>query len=268
MVNYVACGAHACALHDALNVLWICSELYVYSERARRHTRTHTCARAHAHTHTCARAHTRTYIPPTLLTSSFPLFSSLAQSRTHHTPQVLEVFKAISDEDAIALGFDPNFGRPEWLILTVLPVPPLAVRPLVEMGGAKSHDDITFQLATIIKANNAIRQNEQNGAAPIVIEEAVEYLQFNVAAVQDNQMPHMPHTRSTSLHHDDADRQRKVSAFMNPAYEPRRKPRDRDSVYDSKRQSLAATSMCFNNPEFEAPHTDTDTHPHFDGSLA
>ena len=82
------------------------------------------------------------------------------------------------------------------------------------------------------------------------------------------QMPHMPHTRSTSLHHDDADRQRKVSAFMNPAYEPRRKPRDRDSVYDSKRQSLAATSMCFNNPAFEAPHTDTDTHPHFDGSLA
>jgi DNA-directed RNA polymerase II subunit RPB1 len=108
------------------------------------------------------------------------------------------VFKAISDEDAIALGFDPNFARPEWLILTVLPVPPLAVRPLVEMGGAKSHDDITFQLATIIKANNAIRQNEQNGAAPIVIEEAVEYLQFNVAAVQDNQMPHMPQASQRS----------------------------------------------------------------------
>jgi DNA-directed RNA polymerase II subunit RPB1 len=55
-----------------------------------------------------------------------------------------------------------------------------------------SHDDVTFQLATIVKANNAIRMNEQNGAAPIVIEEAVEYLQFNVAACIDNQMPHMP----------------------------------------------------------------------------
>lgn len=67
------------------------------------------------------------------------------------------MFKAISDEDAIALGFDPNFARPEWLILTVLPVPPLAVRPLVEMGGAKSHDDITFQLATIIKVTHCAK---------------------------------------------------------------------------------------------------------------
>eukprot|EP00035_Acanthoeca_spectabilis_P006598 m.126620 g.126620 ORF g.126620 m.126620 type:complete len:1758 (-) comp13577_c0_seq1:55-5328(-) len=125
--------------------------------------------------------------------AKFPATETSREStRSVSAEQVLAVFKAIRDEEAIALGFDPNFGRPEWMILTVLPVPPLAVRPAVIMNEEVSHDDVTFQLATIVKANNAIRMNEQNGAAPVVIDEAVEYLQFNVAACIDNQMPHMP----------------------------------------------------------------------------
>lgn len=31
---------------------------------------------------------------------------------------------------------DPKFARPEWMIVTVLPVPPLAVRPAVVMQGS------------------------------------------------------------------------------------------------------------------------------------
>jgi len=106
---------------------------------------------------------------------------------------VHEVLKSISESDAEAMGFDNTFARPEWMVITVLPVPPLAVRPLVELGsgGAKSHDDLTFQLCTIVKANNNIRINEQNGAAPIVIDEAVEWLQFCTATLMDNQLPHM-----------------------------------------------------------------------------
>ena len=42
-------------------------------------------------------------------------------------------------------------------ILTVLPVPPLHVRPMVEMDDTRSHDDLTFQLGTILKANEAVR---------------------------------------------------------------------------------------------------------------
>ena len=50
--------------------------------------------------------------------------------------RVLEIFKNISNEDSIILGMDPKFARPDWMILTVLPVPPLPVRPAVVMHGS------------------------------------------------------------------------------------------------------------------------------------
>ncbi len=46
--------------------------------------------------------------------------------------RVHEIFKRISDEDCVAIGFNPKFCRPDWMIITVLPVPPLHVRPMVE----------------------------------------------------------------------------------------------------------------------------------------
>ena len=49
--------------------------------------------------------------------------------------RVLEVFRNISDEDCVILGMDPKFARPDWMIVTVLPVPPLPVRPAVVMHG-------------------------------------------------------------------------------------------------------------------------------------
>ena len=72
------------------------------------------------------------------------------------TPErVHEVFRHISDEECYILGMDPKFARPDWMIITSLPVPPLAVRPAVVMfGSARNQDDLTHKLADIIKANN------------------------------------------------------------------------------------------------------------------
>jgi len=50
--------------------------------------------------------------------------------------RVLEIFKRISDEECSALGLDAKFARPDWMIVTVLPVPPLCVRPAVVMFGS------------------------------------------------------------------------------------------------------------------------------------
>jgi len=50
--------------------------------------------------------------------------------------RVLEIFKRISDEECGALGLDGKFARPDWMIVTVLPVPPLCVRPAVVMFGS------------------------------------------------------------------------------------------------------------------------------------
>ena len=78
-------------------------------------------------------------------------------------------------------------------MLTRLPVPPLAVRPSVEMNETQSsHDDLTYQLAEILKANEAIRQNEANGSAPNVIKDNCDVLQFKVATLFDNALPRMP----------------------------------------------------------------------------
>ena len=50
--------------------------------------------------------------------------------------RVLEIFKRITDEECIVLGMDPQFARPDWMIVTVFPVPPLPVRPAVVMFGS------------------------------------------------------------------------------------------------------------------------------------
>lgn len=60
--------------------------------------------------------------------------------------RVHEIFKRISDEEDIILGMDPKFARPEWMIVTVLPVPPLAVRPAVVMQGSARNQVLTVTL--------------------------------------------------------------------------------------------------------------------------
>ncbi len=107
--------------------------------------------------------------------------------------RVLEVFKRISDEDCIALGLSPQYARPDWMICTVLPVPPLAVRPAIVMyGAARNQDDLTHKLADIIKANNQLRRDEQNGAAAHILSEDVRMLQYHVATLIDNDIPGLP----------------------------------------------------------------------------
>ena len=97
------------------------------------------------------------------------------------------------DEECYLLGMDPKYARPDWMIMTVLPVPPLPVRPAVVMhGSARNQDDLTHKLADIIKANNELIRNEQAGAAAHIIVENLKMLQFHVATLTDNDMPGMP----------------------------------------------------------------------------
>ncbi|XP_046374548.1 DNA-directed RNA polymerase II subunit RPB1-like [Haliotis rufescens] len=107
--------------------------------------------------------------------------------------RVLEIFKRISDEECMILGMDPRYARPDWMILTVYPVPPLAVRPAVVMfGSARNQDDLTHKLADIVKANNQLRRNEQNGAAAHIITEDTKMLQYHCATLVDNELPGLP----------------------------------------------------------------------------
>ncbi|ETN84908.1 hypothetical protein NECAME_06632 [Necator americanus] len=107
--------------------------------------------------------------------------------------RALEIFKQISDEDCLILGMDPRFARPDWMICTVLPVPPLAVRPaVVTFGSARNQDDLTHKLSDIIKTNIQLRNNEANGAAAHVLADDVKLLQYHVATLVDNCIPGLP----------------------------------------------------------------------------
>jgi len=53
------------------------------------------------------------------------------------------------------LGIDSEHSRPEWMILTVLPVPPVTTRPSITLdNGQRSEDDLTHKLVDIIRSTS------------------------------------------------------------------------------------------------------------------
>lgn len=116
------------------------------------------------------------------------------------TPErALEILRRISDEDCITLGFNPKFSRPEWMILTVLPVPPPPVRPSVMMdSSSRSEDDLTHQLGEIIKANNRLRKQEESGAPQHIVADFAMLLQMHITGYIDNSLPGLPQAKQRS----------------------------------------------------------------------
>ena len=103
---------------------------------------------------------------------------------------VLRIFKRITDEDMEVMGFNPTWNRPEWMILTVLPVPPPAVRPsIIEENGQRREDDLTHKLSDIIKTNNNILDKINKGASEETIKLITMVLQYHVFTLMDNQIP-------------------------------------------------------------------------------
>jgi DNA-directed RNA polymerase II subunit RPB1 len=48
-----------------------------------------------------------------------------------HPERAHSILKGITDSDVLRLGFNPIYARPDWMVLTVLPIPPPHVRPSV-----------------------------------------------------------------------------------------------------------------------------------------
>jgi len=113
------------------------------------------------------------------------------RKRTLTAEQVHTIFRNISNEDCILMGLDPHTARPDWLILTVIPVPPPAVRPSVTISGyAPSEDDLTRKLVDIIQANRLVKS--VNGVAAHMIAEHLDLLQYHVASFFNNQISGLP----------------------------------------------------------------------------
>ena len=72
---------------------------------------------------------------------------------------VLKIFKLITDEDCDLMGYDHMYSRPDWMVWTIFPVPPLSMRPPIkdETTGKSEEDDLTIKLNDIIKSCEELR---------------------------------------------------------------------------------------------------------------
>lgn len=116
------------------------------------------------------------------------------------TPEICyNIFKQIKDEDVDFLGFSSKYSRPEWMIITSLPVPPPNVRPSIRQSdNQRSEDDLSFGLSMIVKANKGLKQLLENNGKEKNTNEHQGFLQHQVATYMNNEIPGVPGVRQRS----------------------------------------------------------------------
>lgn len=110
---------------------------------------------------------------------------------------VLRILRRISDRDAEILGFHRKYNRPEWMICSILPVPPPTVRPSVRTDtGGRQEDDLTHKLMMIVKVNNQLKAKLEKPSdranAKDQIDMLTMVLQWEIATMIDNTVPGIP----------------------------------------------------------------------------
>jgi DNA-directed RNA polymerase subunit A' len=108
-------------------------------------------------------------------------------------------FEKITDEDLDILGINPRVARPEWMILTVLPIPPVTMRPSITLeSGERSEDDLTHKLGDIVRINQRLFENINAGAPEIIVEDLWDLLQYHITTFFDNDVSQLPPARHRS----------------------------------------------------------------------
>jgi len=108
-----------------------------------------------------------------------------------------ERFEKIPNDDLEVIGL--NKMRPEWLILTIMPIPPATVRPSITLEtGERSEDDLTHKLVDIVRINERLGENIELGAPDFIIEDLWELLQYHISTYFDNEISGVPPARHRS----------------------------------------------------------------------
>jgi DNA-directed RNA polymerase subunit A' len=111
--------------------------------------------------------------------------------------KIRERFEKIPDDDLRVMGF--RNMRPEWLVITLLPIPPVTVRPSITLEtGERSEDDLTHKLVDIVRINDRLRENIDLGAPDFIIEDLWELMQYHVSTYFDNEISGVPPARHRS----------------------------------------------------------------------
>jgi DNA-directed RNA polymerase subunit beta' len=84
-------------------------------------------------------------------------------------------------------SFDSSGNRPEWMVLTVLPVLPPELRPLVPLdGGRFATSDLNDLYRRVINRNNRLKRLLDLNAPQIIVRNEKRMLQESVDALLDN----------------------------------------------------------------------------------
>ncbi|MBI2076463.1 MAG: DNA-directed RNA polymerase subunit A' [Candidatus Aenigmarchaeota archaeon] len=111
--------------------------------------------------------------------------------------EVRQRLEKMSEEDVALLKI--RGGRPEWFVLTILPVPPVTVRPSITLEtGERSEDDLTHKLVDVVRINERLRKNLELGAPDFIIADIWELLQYHVSTLMSNEISTLPPARHRS----------------------------------------------------------------------
>ena len=103
------------------------------------------------------------------------------------------ILRNVSDMDAYLIGFNVNESRPEDMILTRFPIPPVIIRPTAKidfMASSTHEDSLTLKIADIINSNIRVRNEMNKDSAGL--NDAITLLQYNVATFFDNDSASLP----------------------------------------------------------------------------
>lgn len=108
-------------------------------------------------------------------------------------------FEKTPDKDTEVLGLNPKVARPEWLVLTLLPIPPVTMRPSITLDtGERSEDDLTHKLSDIVRINQRLFENINAGAPEVIVEDLWDLLQYHVTTYFNNTISQVPPARHRS----------------------------------------------------------------------
>ena len=93
----------------------------------------------------------------------------------------------ITDTDETNQENEPNGNRPEWMIMTALPVIPPDLRPMVQLdGGRFATSDLNDLYRRVINRNNRLKHLLDLGAPDVIVRNEKRMLQEAVDSLIDN----------------------------------------------------------------------------------
>lgn len=112
--------------------------------------------------------------------------------------EILEWLVKIPDKDLFLYGYS-NKLKPQWFIVSVLPISPVSIRPSLSLENViTSEDDLTYKLLDIVRINIRLQENINAGAPQIIIEDLWDLLQYNITTYIDNNTAGVPPAKQRS----------------------------------------------------------------------